>query len=72
MNFVWCPRNPKFLEEEQRLRVEAEIQQAVERALDAAGVPALVADEGLDEGGIFRDRPVGENRDGLGQTVYVG
>jgi hypothetical protein len=34
----------EFLVEEQRSRVKAEIQQAVQRALDVADVPALVAD----------------------------
>jgi hypothetical protein len=39
-----------FLVEEQHLRVKAEIQQAVQRALDVADVPGLIADDGIDEG----------------------
>lgn len=61
----------EFLEEPRRLRVEAEIQQAVQRVLDAAGVPGLVADDGLDERRVFCYCPAGEGRRGSGQGLDV-
>jgi hypothetical protein len=61
----------EFLVEEQRFRVKAEIQQAVQRALDVADVPALVADNGIHEGRVLRHRPANDGRDGFDQVLDV-
>ena len=53
----WRRHAGRDSEADQRLRIEAHIQQAIQRVLDVVDVPGSDVDDGVHDGRVFRHRP---------------